>query len=221
MNFDKIVFLFFVLAFNVISFYMLHTYKNNQENETVEVVGKRFLYIYSAIFFLVNIAIAVFIMCFYKTNSFLFSLKRVCLLSLLWPIGLIDFKTYKIPNKFILLGLIYRCIIIIAEIIFERKYIVGNLISEVIAAIGLALAAFLCSICMKNSIGYGDIKLFIVMGLLLGLNGIWSAIFASLIVAFLTAVFLLITKKKGRKDVVPFAPSIMIGTYISIILTGM
>ena len=105
--------------------------------------------------------------------------------------------------------------------IFERNYILGNLIAEVVAAVAIALAAFLCSICMKNSIGYGDIKLFIVMGLLLGMNGIWSAVFVSLIVAFFAAIALLITKKKGRKDVVPFAPAIVIGTYVSVILTGM
>ena len=112
-------------------------------------------------------------------------------------------------------------ILIVPELIFENTYVLGNLITEVIAAVAISLAAFLCFICMKNSIGYGDIKLFIIMGLFLGMNGIWTAVFMSLIVAFFVAIFLLATRKKGKKDVVPFAPSIMIGTYISVILTGM
>ena len=93
-------------------------------------------------------------------------------------------------------------------------------LSEVIAAAGLAAAALLCGLLLKGSIGFGDIKLFIVMGLLLGLEGIWSAIFISLIVSFIISVYLLATKKKSRKDAIPFAPALMIGTYISIIITG-
>ena len=95
------------------------------------------------------------------------------------------------------------------------------LLSEIIAAAALFIAAVLCTLCIKNSIGYGDIKLFIVMGLLLGLTGIWSAIFLSLIVSFVVSVYFLITKKKGRKDLIPFGPALVIGTYLSVCLSGM
>ena len=212
-----------VIFVNLIVFYLLVKDKglNEIKDDGKPVVSKKAKLIYSTIFIAINIAIAIFFMIIYSSNSVLFSLKRFCVLSLLWPIGLIDFKTYRIPNVFILAGLLFRAVLIIPELIFEKPFILGNLIAEGIAAIVMALAAFLCSICMKNSIGYGDIKLLIVMGLLLGTNGIWSAIFVSLIIAFFVALFLLITKKKGKKDVVPFAPSIMIGTYISVILTGM
>ena len=59
------------------------------------------------------------------------------------------------------------------------------------------------------------------MGLMLGLDGIWGAVFASLVLSFLLAVFLLVTKKKSRKDVIPFAPAIVLGTFVSVFLTGM
>lgn len=223
MTTENIILFISVIFINLVTFYLL--IKDKGVNEVKEdgnpVISKRFMLIYSAIFVIINIAIAIFFTYMYSTNSVIFSLKRFCILSLLWPIGLIDFKTYRIPNVFILAGLSLRAILIIPELIFERSFILGNLIAEVVAALAIALAAFLCSICMKNSIGYGDIKLFIIMGLFLGMNGIWSAVFVSLIVAFFVAIFLLITRKKGKKDVVPFAPAIMIGTYISVILTGM
>ena len=223
MTLENITMLIIVLFINAVVFYLLLKEKgiNEIKEDGNPVVSKRFILIYGAAFIVLNIAIAIFFMFMYSSNSVIFSLKRFCVLSLLWPIGLIDLKTYRIPNLFILTGLVFRGIFIIPELIFERTYLLGNLISEVIAAVAISLAAFLCSICLKNSIGYGDIKLFIVMGLLLGMNGIWSAMFMSLIVAFFSAIFLLITKRKGKKDVVPFAPSIMIGTYISVILTGM
>jgi leader peptidase (prepilin peptidase)/N-methyltransferase len=58
------------------------------------------------------------------------------------------------------------------------------------------------------------------MGLMLGLDGIWSAVFASLVVSFLASIVLMITKKKKRGDMIPFAPAIMVGTYLSVFLTG-
>ena len=134
---------------------------------------------------------------------------------------MIDWKPYRIPNRFVLTGLAFRVALVVAELFLDKEYLVGNLVSEVVAALALAVASFLCCICVKNSIGYGDIKLFLIMGLLLGLNGIWSAILMSLVVAFFAAIFLLLTKKKNKKDAVPFAPAIAIGTYLSVILTGM
>lgn len=223
MTIENIIMLISVVLINALAFYLLLKDKNINEikDDGNPVVSKKNILIYSTIFIVINIAIAIFFMVMYNSNSVLFSLKRFCVLALLWPVGLIDFKTYKIPNAFILIGLILRVILIVPELIFENTYVLGNLITEVIAAVAISLAAFLCSICMKNSIGYGDIKLFIIMGLFLGMNGIWTAVFMSLIVAFFVAIFLLATRKKGKKDVVPFAPSIMIGTYISVILTGM
>jgi leader peptidase (prepilin peptidase)/N-methyltransferase len=56
---------------------------------------------------------------------------------------------------------------------------------------------------------------------LLGLDGIIGAMLNSLLITFIVAVYLMISKKKTKKDVIPFAPFLAIGTCISIILTGM
>ena len=183
--------------------------------------AKKTQIIYSVLMIMVNIGISVLFLTMYQSNTVLFSLKRLLLLSILWAVGYIDFKTYKIPNRFIILGLIFRAGILIFELVFERELLINCLISEGIASGALLIATLLCCLCIKNSIGYGDIKLFVVMGLMLGLEGIWSAVFVSLLISFVVAVILLITRKKGKKDVIPFAPSIAIGTYISIIMTGM
>ena len=114
-----------------------------------------------------------------------------------------------------------RMIVLVFEMVFERELLASTVISEVIASLALAAAAFLCTLLLKNSIGFGDIKLFIVMGLYLGLNGIWGAVFMALLVSFAVSVVLLLTRKKTRKDMIPFGPAIVIGTYLSVFLTGM
>lgn len=183
--------------------------------------NKKGIYIYCTIMSLISILISSMFVFVFNENDLWFSLKRVILLSVMWPIAYIDFKTYRIPNVFILYGLIGRAIILIFELIFVRNYIGSIIKSEIIASAVLIVSALLCTIIIKNSIGFGDVKLFLVMGLMQGIDGVWSSIFLSLIISFIVAVILLISKKKTRKDAIPFGPSLVIGTFISILLTGM
>ena len=177
--------------------------------------------VYCSLMFAVTIAASILFCTIYKDNSILMSLKRLALLSLLWPIAYIDYKTCRIPNAFIAFGAVCRVIIFAFELFFESKFVWMTLLSEVIAASALLLAAGLCALCIKNSIGFGDMKLFVIMGLMLSLNGIWSAVFLSLVVSFFISAYLLITKKKTRRDAIPFGPAIVIGTYLSVCLSGM
>lgn len=195
-----------------------------QEGELNQAMGdglSRPALIYSATCFVLTILIAVFFPKVYPDNSIWVNVKRMVLLSIIWPIAYIDFKTLRIPNLFVIYGLVCRAVILVFEIFLGHQYVWQFLISEAIAAGALLLAAVLCALIVKNGIGFGDMKLFVVMGLMLGLEGIWGAIFLALVVSFFIAAFLLITKKKTRKDAIPFGPALVIGTYLSICLSGM
>lgn len=189
-------------------------------NEYLKPVINKSIVIYVCFMFVLMIAVGVLFCTLYGDNNIFVNIKRISLLSLLWPIAYIDFNSYRIPNAYIIAGLVSRFAILVFEL-FGNEYVWITLLSEGIAAAALFIAAVLCSLLIKNSIGFGDIKLFIVMGLLLGLDGIWGAIFLSLIVSFLISAYLLITKKKTHKDAIPFGPAIVIGTYLSVCLTGM
>lgn len=184
--------------------------------------AKRTAMIYGIIMTVITVALSVFVVLFYKSNTLFGSLRPIALLCVMWPVALIDLKTLRIPNKFILFGVACIAIIVPLELIFAEQGKTWSLIlSKLIAAGALLLASLLCALLIKNSIGFGDIKLFLIMGLLLGLEGIWSAVFCSLFVSFVISVFLLATKKKTRKDAIPFGPALVIGTYLSVFLTGM
>jgi len=141
------------------------------------------------------------------------------LVSMMWPIAYIDFKKKKIPNDILKIMLIARAIILVPELILLGN-VAHRLFSMLIATVAVLVACILCCLIVKGAIGMGDVKLFGVMALYLGLEGIWTAIFCALVVSFFIAVFSLITKKVKRKDNIPFAPAILIGTYLSIFLTG-
>ena len=142
-----------------------------KEEEAPKVLNK-WVILYSAVMIVLTLGVAVAFGILYQANSFCFSLKRLSLLAVMWPLALIDAKTYRIPNRFILFGLICWAGIFVTELFVQY-------------------------------------------------DGIWGAVFASLVLSFLLAVFLLVTKKKSRKDVIPFAPAIVLGTFVSVFLTGM
>ena len=201
-----------------------HPFRQGEEPADGEIAttatdGKA-LYIYSGIMIAITLGASILFCTAYADNHIFVSIKRLALLCVIWPVAYIDFKTYRIPNTFILFGLGCRAALLPFELLFHDQFFT-TLLSEVIAAGALLLACVLCALCMKGSIGFGDMKLFIVMGLMLGLNAIWSAVFTSLLISFVISAFLLITKKMSRKDAIPFGPAIVIGTYISVCLTGM
>ncbi len=198
----------------------LNTEANVLEQDSPAPMSKS-AYIYSGICIALTILIAVFFPKVYTSNSSWVNIKRMVLLAIIWPVAYIDYKTLRIPNLYVIFGLICRGVILVFEIFLGHEYVWSMLLSEVIAAVALLLASVLCALVVKNGIGFGDMKLFVVMGLLLGLDGIWGSIFLALVVSFFIAAFVLLTKKKTRKDAIPFGPALVIGTYLSICLSGM
>ncbi len=148
-------------------------------------------------------------------------IKLLVLVLIIFPIAAIDLKLQKIPNCFILSALVIRGLIYIAEFIISVPAAFSTLKDGFLGAIILGGFFLLLLLIFKNSIGMGDIKLFVVMGLYQGLWGAINSVFFSLIVSFFISISLLIGKKKGRKDTIPFGPSVLLGIIIAIALSGM
>lgn len=189
-----------------------------KESEDVYTTG---VIVYCAAMVILNIFLSIVLLYIYKENSFLFNLKRLAIISILWPVAYIDGKTYIVPNRLLVLALIYRGLILIPEIIVEKTAVFNILLSEIVAALAILLVSFICVKIMKGSIGMGDIKLFAVMALFLSIDGLIPSIVCSFIVSFFVAIYVLISRKKSKKDAIPFGPSILIGTYLSVFLCGM
>lgn len=201
---------------NILNLYLFrYEHSKDEEKENVEhSVNKAFV----VAMFMMNILLANLITYIYD-GSVVINVKLMILVSMMWPIAYIDFKKKKIPNDILKIMLIARAIILVPELILLGN-VAHRLFSMLIATVAVLVACILCCLIVKGAIGMGDVKLFGVMALYLGLEGIWTAIFCALVVSFFIAVFSLITKKVKRKDNMPFAPAILIGTYLSIFLTG-
>jgi len=176
--------------------------------------------VYFVLMFVVNIGLCEMLFLFYKDNTMIYISKRIIVASVLWVAAYFDKKSYRIPNKLILLGLVLRVIVLGIEVLTIGTEVKEFIISELIASAAMFVISLICMLIAKNSLGMGDVKLFMIMGLFLGIRGMMTAMFFSLIVTFFVSVFMLITKKKNRKDYLPFAPSIMVGTIMAFALSN-
>ncbi len=147
-------------------------------------------------------------------------LKLLTLIECILPMAVVDLKKHKIPNQFLLIALSLRAVFYIVEFAGSASAAFSTMKNDVVAAVVISAFFLLISLIFKNSIGMGDIKLFAVMGLYQGLWGAVNAVFFSLVASFFLSLVLLITKRKGRKDMIAFGPSILLGTIVAIGLSG-
>ena len=81
------------------------------------------------------------------------------------------------------------------------------------AVVGFGIL-FLIAIVSKGGMGGGDIKLFFVIGLVLGTNGTLMTLFFASLIGAVAGIIQLRVTKQGRKTPVPFGPSIALGAVI-------
>ena len=139
--------------------------------------------------------------------------------SALIAIGMIDFKD----------GLIFPAIVfpvalvaLVVNFFIPKLYSLHNLLFGLMGAafgsIFLLLAFFLSKLILKKEgMGLGDVYMAAMMGFMVGFPNIIVALFIGIMLGGLTAIFLVSSKKKSTKDVIPFGDFLAIGTIITLL----
>lgn len=146
-------------------------------------------------------------------------LKLYGVLILVLCAGLIDWKRRIIPNLLILLGLIFRAGIYVYEIFFTdnlKVILINDLIGFAIGFVFLAIV----SLVTKGALGFGDVKLFGVIGITSGAFCTYSTLLVSLVLSVIVSIVNIARKKMGRKDSFPFGPCIALGYTIAVLLAS-
>lgn len=146
-------------------------------------------------------------------------IKLYGLLLIVLCAGLIDYKRRIIPNQLILIGLAFRIGIYVYEFFFTeniKAVFINDLMGFAIGFVFLALV----SIITRGSLGFGDAKLFGVIGITSGVFCTYSTLLVSLVLSVVVSVVSIAGKKMGRKDSFPFGPCIAIGYIIVVFLTS-
>lgn len=169
----------------------------------------------------VTSVVLILILNFYYNRDLTQQLKLLSIMLIILPNAAVDFRIHKMPNVFMVAGLVLRLLLFAVEFFLKSSTFLNTVIDSLLGGVIIGVFFFLLLIIFKNSIGMGDVKLFALMGLFQGLWGAVNSIFFSLIVTFFLSIYLLITKKKKKKDTISFGPEIYLGTLIGICLAGM
>lgn len=190
-------------------------------NKDIVSIQSKIEKLYFGILPIVSVGTCIYVM--FKNVVHLSTLEvcnRMIMFSLLWGIAYVDLKRNIIPNEFLITALIIRGIIFLIQLVVYGYDSVWEIMSEIFACLIVFCLCFIVRFLSKKGVGMGDIKLMTIIPLFYGAIGGLRALLYALIVVFVQCVFCLVTKRKGKKDVLAFGPAMAIGTWISLVITG-
>ncbi len=117
-------------------------------------------------------------------------------------------------------GLLYDVITMPFAVAGLVLSMMGALIPVANAVIGGTLCGvlFYCLyIAARGGLGGGDVKLAAGLGMWLGWEAAVVAVWIAFLLGGIAAVVLLITRRKGRRDGIPFGPFLAIGGYVAFV----
>ncbi len=136
-----------------------------------------------------------------------------------------DFKHYIIPDKVLFPAIFITVLYRLLEVFQRANWNFSDLGLKALHLItnylfsGLGAAAFFLIIFLLSKgrwIGFGDVKLGILLGLLLGWPKILTAMFIAYLIGGIISTGLIVFKKMGLKSEVPFAPFLIAGTFFAL-----
>jgi prepilin signal peptidase PulO-like enzyme (type II secretory pathway) len=136
-----------------------------------------------------------------------------------------DLKHYIIPDKVlfpaILIAFAYRLFENLNIVSFienwnlkiENFAPLGNYFLAAIIGSGFFLFIFLIS--KGRWMGFGDVKLAVLMGLLLGVKNVLVALFLAFFLGAVISIILIVLNRKKLKSEIPFGPFLIAGTFLA------
>ena len=164
---------------------------------------------------------AVFRSIVFETDAKTKEIKLILMLVLLIPMVWTDYHKHIIPNQLVLTGLVIRGVVYVFEALINTTSFLQILKSDLCGALFIVVVTLIGGAIIKGGIGYGDVKLLGLMALFQGISGMLMSVLSSLSIMFFIALYYLFSKKKGKKDCLPFAPAAFAGTLLSMVLTTM
>ena len=130
----------------------------------------------------------------------------------------IDWEHRLVLNKIVFPAIIVALLISTFFTIFSTQSEIVPEIGDAAAGGGIGLGLFLLVVLIsRGGMGWGDVKLAALIGLVTGLPLVFVALLMGIIVGGVVAVTLLALKVKGRKEAIPFAPFLSLATIATLL----
>lgn len=162
----------------------------------------------------VSLFMAAYMIFFIEEMALLQIWKYMIIFSLLWMIAFVDYKCQLILNEYILMGIGIRGLLWIIEVVLSPQNSFYEILAEIIGSFCLLMFGVILRFLSRKGFGMGDIKLLALLPFFLGTLYAFRVVLYSMVIIFIQACFCLVTNRKGRKDILPFAPAVLGGTVV-------
>jgi leader peptidase (prepilin peptidase)/N-methyltransferase len=136
-------------------------------------------------------------------------------------LGAVDLASHRLPDR-----VTYPAAAVCSAALLADAAVLGTwgaLVRAVIAAATAFLVAAAARATAPQALGFGDVKLFGLLGLLLGWAGwgmLLAGVFLGLVAGALVSLVLLATRRAGWRTAVPFGPPLLTGAVLALALAG-
>jgi leader peptidase (prepilin peptidase)/N-methyltransferase len=170
-----------------------------------------------------------FTLIFLRYGLSLESLVLALVVSLLLAVAIIDLEHGLILNRLLVPALVAALILApfwsgleLARPFLGSHSMLASLLNSLVAGAGAFLLFFTIRVLYSAvshtaGMGEGDEKLAGLLGLLVGFPGILVTLWTAALSGGLAAAALLLLRKKGRKDPIPFAPFLVLGATVALV----
>jgi leader peptidase (prepilin peptidase) / N-methyltransferase len=131
-----------------------------------------------------------------------------------------DYEYYLIPDEVTYSAIGFSVLWIIFSY-FSRTIDRTAVMLSALSAVGSAAFFFLLWFFSKGkAMGFGDVKLAFLIGLLMGFPNVIAGLFLSFLLGAIIGLALMVLKKKGMKSEIPFGPFLITGTFLAVFYGG-
>ncbi|MFF1452627.1 prepilin peptidase [Streptomyces sp. NPDC058274] len=142
---------------------------------------------------------------------------------LLAPLGVllavVDFRVQRLPDV-LTLPLAGAALVLLGLAAAAPEH-AGDWLTALLGALALGGAYFVLFLVNPNGMGFGDVKLAVGLGAVLGWYG-WGAVvlgtFAGFLFGGLYGLGLVVTRRAGRKTSMPFGPFLIAGAFAGLLI---
>lgn len=129
----------------------------------------------------------------------------------------VDYKTHLVPNGVVFSAFAIRFLLYLIEYFASPEEFPQLVLSSFLGFCFCFGILLIISMLTKGGLGFGDVKLMSLIGLACGISWAFGTLFYSVLISFFAALFLLLTKKKTRKQAMPFGPFIYMGYVLTLL----
>lgn len=146
--------------------------------------------------------------CVWKYGLNLQSAVLFAFFAMLTVVSIVDLETMEIPNGFVIVVLVVGVVSIFA---FPEI----SLIQRIIGLVAVSGPLLIITLIVPGAFGGGDIKLMAAGGVFLGWKISLIALFLAILIGGAYGIYLLATRKKGKKGYFAFGPFLCLGMAIA------